>query len=203
MVQDLLKAITLCACIGMIQAQIEFPAGKGPGKGKHVVLVSGDEEYRSEEALPELAAILSKRHGFRCTVLFAIDPSDGTVRPDKTTNIPGLEALKTADLMILFTRFRDLPDEQMKHFADYLETGRPIVAMRTATHAFQLKSSTTYARFSANDKPTDGGFGKQVLGETWISHHGKHNVESTRGVVAKGQQAHPDRKSTRLNSSHG
>ena len=191
MVHGLLKTIGFCACIAMVQAQIEFPAGKGAGKGKHIVLVSGDEEYRSEEALPELAAILSKRHGFRCTVLFAIDPADGTVRPDKATNIPGLEALRTADLMILFTRFRDLPDEQMKHFADYLETGKPIVAMRTATHAFQLKSSTTYARFSSNDKPTDGGFGRQVLGETWISHHGKHNVESTRGVVAEGQQAHP------------
>ena len=47
--------------------------GDGPGKGKHIVLVSGDEEYRSEEGLPQLAKILAKRHGFNCTVLFAID----------------------------------------------------------------------------------------------------------------------------------
>jgi hypothetical protein len=45
----------------------------GPGNGKHVVLVSGDEEYRSEEGLPQLGKILAKRHGFKCTVLFAVD----------------------------------------------------------------------------------------------------------------------------------
>ena len=53
------------------------------GKGKHIVLVSGDEEYRSEEAMPQLARILSKHHGFKTTVLFAIDPKDGTVNPER------------------------------------------------------------------------------------------------------------------------
>src|SRR5438128_5937052 len=75
----------------------------GPGKGKHIVLVSGDEEYRSEEALPQLGKILAKHHGFKCTVLFAIDPTDGTINPNRTDNIPGLEALQTADLMVIFT----------------------------------------------------------------------------------------------------
>ena len=69
--------------------------GDGPGKGKHIVLVSGDEEYRSEESLPQLAKILAKHHGFKCTVLFAIDKKDGTINPGETHNIPGLEALKT------------------------------------------------------------------------------------------------------------
>src|SRR5947208_2376977 len=87
----------------------------GPGKGKHIVLISGDEEYRSEEALPQLAKILAKHHGFTCTVLFAIDPKDGTINPNQNDNIPGLEALKSADLMIIATRFRNLPDEQMKY----------------------------------------------------------------------------------------
>jgi hypothetical protein len=163
----------------------------GPGKGKRVVLVSGDEEYRSEQVLPQLARILSERHGFDCTVLFAIDPKDGTINPNQNDNIPGLEALDSADLMILFTRFRDLPDIQMKHIADYVESGRPIVALRTATHAFDLKTSRTYQRYSWNSKEWDGGFGRQVLGETWIAHHGQHGVQSTRGVVVKGQEGHP------------
>ena len=89
------------------------------GPGKHVVLISGDQEYRSEQALPELAAILSTRHGFDCTVLFAIDRKDGTINPDVVDNIPGLDALDSADLMILFVRFRDLRDAQMKHIVDY------------------------------------------------------------------------------------
>src|SRR5579871_5628861 len=129
---------------------IVFEGPNGPGKGKHIVLVSGDEEYRSEEALPQLAKILSQRHGFKCTVLFAIDPKDGTINPNVTDNIPGLEALRTADLLVLATRFRDLPDPQMKYLVDYIEAGKPIVGMRTATHAFNIRKSPTYARYSYN-----------------------------------------------------
>jgi type 1 glutamine amidotransferase len=159
----------------------------GPGKGKHIVLVSGDQEYRSEEALPQLGKILAKHHGFKCTVLFTQD-KDGAIDPN-VNNIPGLEALKSADLMIVFLRFLDLPDEQMKHFADYIESGRPIIGLRTSTHAFKTKKSKTYEKYSNDSK--DGGFGRNVLGEKWISHHGKHGSQSTRGIIAKGQEKHP------------
>jgi type 1 glutamine amidotransferase len=170
---------------------IVYDGFDGPGKGKHIVLVSGDEEYRSEEALPQLAKILAKHHGFKCTVLFAIDAKDGkTINPNQNNNIPGLEALKSADLMVIFTRFRDLPDEQMKHVVDYVESGKPIVGMRTATHAFNLKSKT-YGKYSWTSKEWDGGFGRQILGETWISHHGDHGKQSTRGIIAKGEENHP------------
>src|SRR5579885_2179796 len=147
---------------------ITIEGGDGPGKGKHVVLVSGDEEYRSEETLPQLAKILAKHHGFTCTVLFAIDPKDGCVDPNVTTNIPGLEKLKTADLMVIFTRFRDLPDDQMRHVVEYVESGKPVVGLRTATHAFKL-SSPTYKKYTWDSKfpGYEGGFGRQVLGETW------------------------------------
>ncbi len=178
-------AIVGCAAIAMLNAQIVFP-----GKGKRIVLVSGDEEYRSEESLPQLAKILSERHGFECTVLFAIDPADGTIRPDRTDNIPGLEALDSADLLILLTRFRDLPDGQMKHIVDYIESGKPVIGLRTATHAFQLNASKTYTRYDWRDKST-GGFGRLVLGETWINHHGNHDVQSTRGIIAPGEEGHP------------
>ena len=96
---------------------VVYPGGDGPGKGKHAVLVSGDEEYRSEEGLPQLGKILARHQGLRCTVLFAINPADGTIDPDNRRNMPGLEALRTADLMIIATRFRELPDEQMQYVA--------------------------------------------------------------------------------------
>src|SRR5262245_1078899 len=163
----------------------------GPGTGKHIVLVSGDEEYRSEETLPQLAKILSKHHGFKCTVLFAVDRKDGTINPGQLDNIPGLEALKTADLLVVETRFRDLPDEQMKHIADYVDSGRPILGLRTATHAFDLKTSKTYGKYGWQSKDWDGGFGRQVLGETWINHHGQHGSQSTRGILAPGAGEHP------------
>lgn len=170
---------------------IELEGSAGPGKGKHVVLVSGDEEYRSEEALPQLAQILSKRHGFHCTVLFAIDPKDGTINPNCTDNIPGLEALQKAELLILFTRMRKLPPEQMKWIDEYVQSGRPILGMRTATHAFQIPADSPYARYSWDSKQWNGGFGRQVLGETWIDHHGHHGKQSTRGLIAPGAAEHP------------
>ncbi len=177
------EALTLLAAAGVRSAAAAV--------GKRIVLVSGDDEYRSEEGLPQLARILSVRHGFNCTVLYSIDPADGTIKPDLHNNIPGLEALETADLMVMLIRFRDLPDAQMKHIVDYVESGRPIIGLRTATHAFDLKSSPTFARYTWNSKAWDGGFGRQVLGETWIDHHGRHKEQSTRGIIAPGAQDHP------------
>lgn len=165
---------------------ISYESAKGPGQGKHIVLVSGDEEYRSEEALPMLAAILNKHHGFKTTVLFALDP-DGKINPDNAANIPGLENLQTADLMVLFTRFRELPDKQMKYIDEYLKAGKPIVGMRTATHAFryQKNQDSPYAKYSfdSNTKGWEDGFGRQVLGETWIDHHGDHAKEGARALI--------------------
>jgi hypothetical protein len=159
--------------------------------GKNIVLVSGDEEYRSEEALPQLGRILARHHGFTCRVLFAIDRKDGTINPNQTDNIPGLEALKKADLMVMFLRFRNLPDGQMKHLVEYIESGRPIVGLRTSTHAFNLPASSTYARYTWTSKTWDGGFGRQVLGETWINHHGHHGRQSTRGILVESQAVNP------------
>jgi hypothetical protein len=172
-------------------AWLTLRGDSGPGKNKRIVLVGGDEEYRSEEALPQLAKILAHRHGFHCTVLFAIDPKDGTINPNEGGNIPGLEALDSADLTIIFLRYRHLPDDQMKHVADYVASGRPIIGLRTATHAFNNKEGTTYARFGVGSKEWDGGFGRHILGETWVNHHGQHGRQSTRGIIAPGAAGHP------------
>jgi type 1 glutamine amidotransferase len=170
---------------------VVYEGGSGPGEGKHIVLISGDEEYRSEEGLPQLGKILATHHGFKCTVLFAINPETGEIDPNYGGNIPGLEALEDADLVIMALRFRGLPDEQMKYIVDYVESGKPIIGMRTSTHAFNLPEDSTYAHYSWRSREWDGGFGRQVLGETWISHHGAHGSESTRGIVAPGADEHP------------
>lgn len=161
-----------------------------------IVLISGDEEYRSEEALPQLARILACRHGFTCTVLFAIDEATGEINPDNRGDIPGLGALADADLMIIATRFRDLPDEQMAMIDAYVQSGRPIIGLRTATHAFNMTSESAYRHytwnFNSDDRPEwNGGFGRAILGETWVAHHGAHGTQSTRGLIADGAQAHP------------
>jgi len=186
---SLIAAASIAAPARGSDPWLVFDGSEGLGKGKHVVLVSGDEEYRSEEALPQLAKILATRHGFKCTVLFAIG-KDGTIDPSRNDNIPGLEALRSADLLIIAARFRNLPDDQMKEVVVYVESGRPLIGMRTATHAFNLRGPT-YARYSWTSKEWPGGFGRQVLGETWVSHHGDHGKESTRGIIAAGAKDHP------------
>ena len=190
----------LIAVFYMISARTAYTADSvvytgadGRGKGKHIVLLSGDEEYRSEEALPMLARILAVRHGFKCTVLFPLNPADGTIDPVIQTNIPGMEALDSADLCVMALRFRELPDAQMKHFVDYLNAGKPIIALRTSTHAFAYgyNKRSPYAKYDWQSKDWPGGFGQQVLGETWVNHHGNHGKESTRGVINDELKHHP------------
>jgi len=159
-----------------------YPGGEGPGKGKHIVFITGEESYRSEESMPLMARILSRYHGFKCTVLFAVNPNDGTIDPMVKDNIPGLEALDSADLMVAFLRWRELPDDQMKRLIDYTESGKPIIGIRNATHPFRYikRPDNPYARYDSASKDPQGGWGRAVLGETWVSHYGKNLVESTR-----------------------
>ncbi|MHC4432683.1 MAG: hypothetical protein ACYTBS_12660, partial [Planctomycetota bacterium] len=111
-------ALAGLVCMMIVSAQAEpwvvMEGRNGPGKGKHIVFLVGDEEYRSEDSMPQLAKILAAHHGFKCTVLFAINKETGEIDPQTLDNIPGLEALKKADMMVMFLRFRELPDEQMK-----------------------------------------------------------------------------------------
>lgn len=184
-----LLALLLLASPQVYSAGVTYEGTRGPGLGKQIVLVAGDDgEYHSEEALPALAKILAFRHGFKCTVLFSINPDDGTIDPREKRNTPGLEVLQNADLLILFMRWRDLPDDQMKYLVDYFESGRPIISMRTGTHPFAFKTSKTYEKWSWNSTVPgwEGGFGRRVVGETWVAHHGKHGEQSTRGVFVPG-----------------
>lgn len=179
--------------LGLAGDWVEYEGGPGAGSGKHIVLVSGDEEYCSEEALPMLGKILAQHHGFKCTVLFAI--TNGRIDPNNTHNIPGLEALGSADLMIIATRFRDLPVEQMEHIDSYLKRGGAVIGLRTATHAFNIPEGKPFEHYgNGYDGPRQewkGGFGRVVLGEKWISHHGHHKVQATRAVIAPGAGQHP------------
>ena len=159
---------------------VSYPAKAGPGQGRHVVFLAGDEEYRSEEALPMLAKVLSQRHGFRTTVLFSVD-ADGTINPKASGSLSNPAALDTADAIVMSLRFRSWPDDVMARFDALLRAGKPIVALRTSTHAFNgLPKGSPWESWNYNHK---GGFGKRVLGETWLTHWGRHKVEATRGVI--------------------
>ena len=189
----ILMAMVAMACSGAARDWVVYEGKEGPGPGKHIVFLSGDEEYRSEEGLPMLAKILAERHGFKCTVLFAIDPKTGEIDPRNTKNVPGLEALDSADLAVMLWRFRELPDDQMEHFVKYFESGKPIIALRTSTHAFNYSNNSTsrYRHYHWQSGKWPGGWGKQALGETWVAHHGAHKEEATRGIVPEDAREHP------------
>ncbi len=171
---------------------LRYPGGEGPGRGRHIVLIAADQEYRSEQALPMLAKILATHHGFDCTVLFAqnaeglVDPTQKIRWEDKTVlhDIPGLEHLESADLMVLFSRLITLPDAQIRHVVDYLDSGRPILAIRTANHGFL--DNFPYVR---NGVPVR--FGEDVLGGAFREHHGNWQADSTRGILVEEQRGHP------------
>ena len=171
---------------------VVYEGSSGPGTGKHVVLIASDHEYKSEEILPMLARILAKHHGFRCTVLFGTDPASGEIKPG-SSHIPGTEALATADLMVIFTRFQNLPAAQMQPIVDYLDRGGPVVGLRTSTHGFRIPADSPFAKYDWQHKGADyvGGFGRQVLGETWVGHYGPNHKSSTRLDIVPGKEGHP------------
>jgi type 1 glutamine amidotransferase len=169
----LLMGAALWASAGFAADHVTYEPKEGPGKGKHIVFISGDEEYRSEEGLPMLAKILSQRHGFKTTVLFSLAADgSGTIDPNNQKSISSPEQLDTADGIVILTRFRQWPEADLKHFVDAVNRGIPIIGLRTATHALS----------GAAQKPF-GDFGKNVLGERWVSHWGKHKSEATKGII--------------------
>lgn len=172
---------------------VVYEGRSGPGVGKHIVFLTGDEEYRSEESLVQMAQILAVRHGFKCTVLFSLDPKDGTINPNASHSLGGAEALDSADAIFMMLRFREWPDATMKHFADTYLAGKPIIALRTSTHAFSYPGNSTspFRKYSFNSKAWEGGFGRQVLGETWVSHLGKNHQEATRGFIEESERDDP------------
>jgi mono/diheme cytochrome c family protein/glucose/arabinose dehydrogenase len=169
-----------------------YQGADGPGKGKHIVFLSGDHEYRSEETLPALARILAKNQGFKCTVLFNVHPKSGEIVPGNS-NLPGIEALDTADLAVVFLRFQNLPPAQMKHFAAYADRGGAFVGLRTATHAFKIPADSEFKKYSYDYQGDDylTGWGHQVLGQSWVGHYGKNHQQSTRISLVPAQSAHP------------
>ena len=170
---------------------IVYPGGEGIGSGKHIVFLASDHEYRAEEVCPALARILAKRHGFTCTVVFGVN-DEGFIEAG-SPQVSGLKALREADLLFVFARFLDLPDSEMAEFETYLEKGGPVVGLRTSSHAFQIPVSKKYAKYSFRSTTDgyEGGFGHQVLGNTWVGHYGRNHVQGTRLTHLPEQAEHP------------
>lgn len=173
---------------------LTYAGGDGPGKGRRIVLIAADQEYRSEQSMPMLAKILSRHHGFDCTVLFGVNDR-GEVDPTmpvypekgkefKEHHIPGLEQLASADLVIFFPRLLTLPLAERELIVKYVDSGKPIISIRTGNHGFR----------GALPYKIDGKqvrWGEDVLGGTFLGHHGRWHADSTRGTIVPEQKDHP------------
>lgn len=170
---------------------IVYQGDSGPGKGRHIVFLASDHEYRAEEACPALARILAKHHGFKCTVVFGVD-KEGFIEAG-SSRVAGLEALEKADLFVIFARFLNLPDDQMGHIAAYLDRGGPVVGLRTSSHAFKIPGGSKHEKYDFKSKAAgyENGFGHQILGNTWVGHYGTNHKQGTRIETVEAQRGHP------------
>ena len=190
------KALCFLLAVGSLSAAdpLVYEGGEGIGKGKHIVFVANDHEYRSEQTCPMMAKIIAKNLGFKCTVLFGLN-EEGEIQPG-AKNLPGLEALEDADLMFFFTRFLNLPDEQVDKLVDYFERGGPVVGLRTSTHAFNgQKGKWEKLNFNYKGEDYRGGLGKQVFGTTWEKevgqdHYGKNHRQGNQMTATEEAASH-------------
>ncbi|MCS7469115.1 hypothetical protein NZK35_20880 [Stieleria sp. ICT_E10.1] len=191
----ILSLVTLLAVSPTMAEPLVYEGTEGIGKGKHLVFIANDHEYRSEQTCPALAKMLAKHHGFRCTVLFGVD-EQGSIKPGARL-VPGMEVLKDADMLFFFTRFMNLPDRQADLLVDYFERGGPVVGVRTSTHCFNGQKGK-WAKLNYNYSGDDyhGGLGEQVFGNTWEkergqSHYGTNHQMGSRITPVAGAEAHP------------
>ncbi len=158
-----LFVLALAVVVAGLGAQAPATPPAAPARRPHVVFVTGDDEYRSEISMPMIAAILEKQHGMRTSVAYA------RPIPQTKDHIEGLEALANADLMVMFLRYRALPDAELNQILAYVKSGRPLVGFRTSTHAFNYPAGSPHT--DLND-----GFGLDTWGQKWITHHGHRST---------------------------
>jgi len=134
----------------------------------HLVIVSAEDEYRTEETLPRFAAAhLGKE--FRVSFVFGhpVPKDAGADRNRLRYDLPGLEVLDDADVLLVSVRRRPLPKEQLDRFRRYVAAGKPVVGIRTASHPFHLR----------NQPPPEGladwpEWDRDVIGGNYSNHHG-------------------------------
>lgn len=123
----------------------------------HVVMLIAEQEYETNASLPAFASHWLSE--YQTTFVFE-DPQD-------RNRLVGIEAVKDADVLLVSVRRRALPPEQLDLVRSYVEAGKPVIGIRTASHAFSLR----------NDDPPPGRvvwreFDRQVFGGNYTNHYG-------------------------------
>lgn len=152
-----LRCSVLVALIALVSLQ---PLSGAPLK---VCLLSASAEYESEKSLSDFQSYLEGRYQIVCQRVFGKDKGD---------SLPGLEDISSADLIIVFTRRVTLPTAQLESLQKYIAAGKPIIGLRTASHAFQ-----NYTNFD-----------RDILGGGYKGHYTNSQVAVQ---ISPGRSAHP------------
>jgi len=154
-------------------------------KRPRVLFIIAENEYDADKTLPEFARELQTKHNFFCELALGVSKASSS---EERNNIAGMEALISADLAVVYVRRRALPSEQMKYLRDYVNSGKPVVALRTASHAFALRGNELPEGLT--DWP---GFDAEVLGGNYHGHHGNKAEDGPRTYVwvKLGMESHP------------
>jgi nicotinamidase-related amidase/type 1 glutamine amidotransferase len=140
------------------------------------VFLIGEDEYQTWETLPKFAKQELEWRGWRVAV----------IQEDKAdkSNFPGLnEALRDADLLLVSVRRRALPKAQLDAVRAHLAAGKPLVGIRTASHAFAPRGK------DAGKGDAWETFDADVLGGNYNNHHG--NGPKTTIASAPGAEGDP------------
>jgi nicotinamidase-related amidase/type 1 glutamine amidotransferase len=124
----------------------------------HVAIVIAEQEYRTHETLPPFALDhLGKE--FKVSFVFANEK--------ERNDLPGIDVLNEADVLLLSVRRRVLPPAQMSVIREYLESGKPIVGIRTANHALLLRKQAPPEGFESWDT-----WDADIFGGSYTNHYG-------------------------------
>jgi hypothetical protein len=137
-----------------------------------IAVLAGEGEYRSIETM-RLYSDDQVRAGHRVEYRTPDVLDDLPEFPESSFGDLGI--LEGADLLVTYIRFRRLPDHEMEQIRAYLDRGRPVIGLRTSTHAFKFSEESPWAWW--ND-----GFGRDVLGTPWVSHHAHGSTTQVRRI---------------------
>jgi len=156
------RQIEQSICPTIESRQLLHAAGMGRENGRpHIVFVIAEGEYKTRETLPTFAKKYLEKD-FRCTFCFAEGDSG-----DDRNDVPGLEALYDADLLVLSMRRRALPVTQMDHLERFIRSGRPIVGIRVSVVPFQVREKIPPGHVGWRD------FDREVLGCQYHGYDGQ------------------------------
>ena len=130
----------------------------------HLVMLIAEREYRTNETLPAFAATHLGRD-FRVTTVFG-STADRNL-------FPGIEEVGMADLLLVSVRRRLLSGVQLQWVRDHVAAGKPVIGIRTASHAFSLRNQAPPA--GREEWPE---FDAEVFGGSYSTHHGNDLISN-------------------------